>query len=482
MPLALQQDLVTSRNVVVGIVSDDSGAYQLGAGAVVRTTVENRDGRISIAGTIVDPATQQIRQVVRVQAPSSGGLLPAVNELAKRLNAEATYYSTKSERALRAFTSAAETPNLQNRIVMLENAIAADPAFGLAYIALTEILAQTGQDPAPLLEKAASHLRSFTPVDRVRFNAVMARMSHAPLPQLEQATSAVVKIAPNQLDTLVTLASDRFLLGDADGGERALKRAVELSPGNANLRQQLAVGLLETKQFANAEKVFQSIDNNPSILPALSVCILLEGDVTRADVVFNRYLALRPPADPVTPIIRAEWLALSGRRPQALQLLQDTAFPNAGVRAIALSQTAIWQLMTNDRAAAERSAASAFQLSHQLGLFALLITKGNAPAAEWRDQVNTSGIKEQTKQVVLGYGFFLNGRYHEAVQVWSHILQQSGGTDLRARAMLASSMDRASDAADARKVLVEPFVPEFGDLYAAVSFDEMHRLLGVGVR
>ena len=47
--------------------------------------------------------------------------------------------------------------------------------------------------------------------------------------------------------------------------------------------------------------------------------------------------------------------------------------------------------------------------------------------------------------------------------------------------MLAGSLDRSGNSQGAKKVLVQPFVPEFGDLFAAVSFGEMRRLLNLQV-
>ncbi len=245
------------------------------------------------------------------------------------------------------------------------------------------------------------------------------------------------------------------------------------------------MGLLETRRFADAEKILLGIDNNANILPALAVCIFLEGDVNRADIVFNRYLSLRPPNDPVAPLFRATWLAISGRTAKGIDSLQSANFTDAGLRSLALSQTAVWQLMQGDVAGAKKSAASASQIDRRPASFAalaLLLTRGDVSTAQWRGQVDAFPVNDQLRQTLLGYGYFLNRHYAEAAQLWQQILERSGGGDLRARAMLAASLDGAGKAGEAQKILVEPFVPDLGDLYAAVSFDQMHRLLSVGVR
>ncbi len=483
--LVLEQDFVTCQNLVATIVSGESGAYQTGANEALRTTVENRKGRITIEATLTDLATQRNRQVLRVEGLSSADLVSPLNDLAKRLNNGATSFSAKNAGALQAFTGAVESSNLERRIQSLEASIRADPTFGLAYAALAETLTEAGKDSAPVLAAAASHRNSFTPVDRARFDAIAARISHAPLAKQEQAARAVLHLAPNQVDELAALGSIEFLRGDANGGQRLLSRALELKPQNQNLRQQLALGLLETKRFAEAEKILLGIDNNPGILPALAICIYLEGDVNRADVVFNRFLSMRAPTDPLTPLFGATWLALSGRAAKAIDSLQGANFSNPAARSLAFSQTAVWQLMQGDVAGAKRSAASASEIDRRPASFAalaLLLTRGDTTAAQWGEQVNAFPVNDQAKQTLLGYGYFLNRHYAEAAQAWQQILDRSGGADLRARTMLVASLDGAGTAAEAQKILVEPFVPDFGDLYAAVSFDEMHRLLSVGVR
>ena len=56
-------------------------------------------------------------------------------------------------------------------------------------------------------------------------------------------------------------------------------------------------------------------------------------------------------------------------------------------------------------------------------------------------------------------------------------LRQSGGTDLRSRAMLAASLDRAGQRRASSGLPVLPFLPDFNDPYTAIAFNEMRRLL-----
>ncbi len=474
LPLILQEDLATSRTLIASLANGESAAYQFGATEVLRSTVEDRQGRISIEATFTDMSTQRNHAVIRVDAASSAGLLSVGNALAKKIDEHAVDFSTKNSRVLQAFTAAAESASSEGRVQMLDEAISNDPGFGLGYITLAETVARSReQNLAALLQTGANRSASFTPLDRVRFNALRGQLSHASLEEQENAQAAVLQLAPNNSDALVALGSDRFLQGDGTRGRELLGRALELSPGNANIRNQLALGLLETRRFADAEKIFAGLNNNVSVLPELAVCILLEGDEARANAIADKLANSVYSGD--KQAYRATWFALSGHLDKAINAMQGFYDP-----AVGLAQTSVWQLMQKDFAGAKKNASSAMQLANRnipVGVVGMLLSEGDRLPEQWRDKVDAAALNDQAKQAILGYGFFLYGHYSEAADVWRKALQESGGADLRARAMLASSLDHAGRSGEARKILVQPFVPEFGDLYAAISFREMRRML-----
>jgi len=364
----------------------------------------------------------------------------------------------------------------------LNGAIAADPAFGLAYIVLAESAGRgTPQNTSDLLSRAEAHEALFTPLDRARFAALQARLSHAPLSRQQTAFQNLVQITPNSVDALAALGSIRFLEGDGVAGQQSLSRALELSPGNLSLRQQLAQGLFQTRQFAAAEKLFDTLDNNPAVLPALATCVLLEGDTARANTIVGRFFASVANPD-VKNILQGTWLAISKSIPDAIHSIETSTFVSPQAKAAGLSQIAVWQLLSGSPIDAKKSAAEARQLDARLvsfGAAAVLLTDGDGSVDDWRNEVNASAFAAdaQAKQLLLGYGFFLNRRYAEAALVWKEILDSSGGADLHARTMLASSLAQTGNTAARAAIVVEPFVPDFGDLYAAISFNQMKRLL-----
>jgi Flp pilus assembly protein TadD len=411
--------------------------------------------------------------VVEGNASSESALIPALNSVVRQIGAQATSFSTSDIRALQAFTAAVNTSDLQTRVHQLKNAIGVDPHFGLAYMLLLNTKAVTGEpNVQAIVPEVTSRRNEFTPLDRARLGEIIARLQHAGLAEQENAGAAVLKLVPNDVDTLVSVGVERFLQGDAEGGRRFLQRALELSPGNQNIRRDLARGLIQTKHYTDAEKLI----TNPT---DLAVCLLLQGNVPQANAMMEKVIESLNGADLKT-LFRANWLAFSGELDRAIETVEGVTFANRATQSAGFVQVAFWQSMAHDFTGAKKSAARACQLSGTRGSLATvaqLLTQAEKPAAQWRREVEAAPLDPVSARTLLGYGFFLYGHYADAVDVWQQILNQSGDTDLHARAMLAASLDRAGRTDEARKIRVQPFIPEFGDIYAPVSFNEMRRLV-----
>jgi tetratricopeptide (TPR) repeat protein len=475
IPLVLEADLSTSSKLVAPVANGESAAYEAAAKEAVRTTIEDRNGRYRIEATFTDLSTQQSRRILTAHGKD---LLPVVNQLAKEIAPAASVFSTQSDRALKDYATAAQSSNVRDRTRLLEDAVSADPNFGLAYIALLETAAAQGQQAMqPVLAAAQTHSNSFTPPDRARFQAVVARLTHAPLTNQADTLAALLKLTPNNAEALASLGSARFLQGDSAAGSQMFARALQLSPSNSTFIRQFGQGLLETKQFAQAERILDTIPNDPAAVPMLATCALLQGDASRANSIMEKAFARRAPNDPYTVLFRGNWLAISGQIPKAIDYLEHADITDPALHAIAFTQITIWQALSKDFAAAKKSAALA---SHApVGAVALLMADANKPPDQWQREVESSPIaaSQAGKRLVLGYGYFLSGRYAQAAQIWQDILKSSGNTDLGARAMLAASLSSLGKLAEAPKILVEPFVPELGDLYAAIRFGEMRKFL-----
>lgn len=404
LPLVLQEDLAVARNLLPFFAKDGSAAYAWQATEVLRTTIEVRNSTYYLQAVITNPQTQKNQQVLRAEAPAGAGIILAGNLLSKQIDTSAREFPAKNSQALTTFTLAAETQDLPRRMQLLRNAVSIDPAFGLAHIALAESAAQAAPQDLPAIVAAGkAQQQQFAPLERARWNALVARYSHAPLQQQAEAVAAILKIAPDNVDALGTLGVDRFLQGNAQEGEQFLRRAMLLNPANVNYSLQLANGLVESRRFGDAISILKPFGNNIPAIPALAVAVLLQGNTKEASGIFQNMINVLPAGTPLANLLRSQWEAISTRsNPSAL-----------------------------------------------------------APASP----------------LTPGYQAFLNGRFEEAAQFWRNIVQQTGDTDLRARAMLAASLTGAGRVAESKKILVLPFVPDLNDANIAIAFNQMRQLL-----
>ncbi len=474
VPLVLQQDLSATHNTVTTVVEASTDAYQSNSADVVQTTVELRRGHLRTEGTLTDLSTQRTRDVFVVNGNASG-FITGLNDLAQRIDPQSTPFSTKNEAALQAYVEALVSATPNARIAALQKAIGFDPAFGLAYLAEAQVETNP-QASAQILANATSHRAQFSPLDRARLDSFEKRALHAPLTQQASATQALLNLTPNDVEAMTLLGSERFLLGDASNGERLLRRALSLNPDNLSIRQQLSLGLLETKQFDAAEKTLAGLEGNPSVLPELAVCALLKGDLARANTLFGHYVdLLQASNDQAAPLSHANWFAITQSPAKAADYLAQSKFSSPDIQSVAQSQSAIYALMDGNTTAAKASASAALRtaaapVAKTFALVAALTAQSDVKAAP---------LDSGAKNLILAYGLFFQKQYAESAEHWKEIVKGSGDTDLRSRAMLASALNHAGRAQEAEAVHVQPFVPNLtgGDEFAAVAFQEMRKLL-----
>jgi Flp pilus assembly protein TadD len=483
VPLVLQQDLMTARNLIPGVALDESSASQAKATQILRTTVESRQSGLRIEATLVDAKTQKSVLVKNVDAPSVAAILPALNDLARKIDSNAYAYPTGNVDALQSYLGAATTNNRQQRGKSLTQAIQKDATFSLAYIALLEML---GSAPpagaAHFIDEAKAHRDKFAPYDRAKLDLAISRLSGAPAQDQIKLAQEALKFAPNDLDVLAVLGLNQFLEGDAKAGEESLRRAVSLNPANTALQIQLGRGLMQSRKFKEADAIFSAAGQVPAVLPDLATCVLLEGDTTRANTIADKFFSSIQNPD-LKPLLRASWLVMERQASKGVDMLLSAKFTSPNIQSVALSEVAVWQVLGHDYAAAQatvqRSSTATTGQAISFPAVAALLADKDGSAADWQKRVAASPLPPNVKDPIIAYGLFLRGNYAEAATQWRQTLDKSHGADLRARAMLASSLAYAGKKSDADAVKVVPFVPEFGDLYAAIPFLEMRRVLGI---
>ena len=291
VPLILQQDLATSHTLAANYVADTSAAYAGELTSILRTVVEQHGSRLRIQAVLTDARTQKNQRVWEVEGPQAEGALPLVDRLAHEWDSgHAAHFSTGNPLALQALTAAVTASDTAMRDRMLQQAVQLDPAFGLAQIALVENRSSTVQALPDLVP-----VGHFTPLDQARWLALQARLAHRPLPEQAKAQESVLTLAPNNVDALDRLGFQRFLMGDSAAGERLLRKAILLNPGNAALQFELAQGLVAVRRFSDATAVLEPVCNaTPALLPELAILQLLNGKGSEGEKNFRKFAGLLP--------------------------------------------------------------------------------------------------------------------------------------------------------------------------------------------
>jgi tetratricopeptide (TPR) repeat protein len=430
----------------------------------------------------VDVSTQKVIKVVSSDASSASVVLPAVNALAKKIDASAIDFSTNLTPAWQAVATAESNNNPQQRAQFLNQAISRDPNFGFAWILLMEMIVPNRQtDLKNMIDEGKTHRASFTPYDKAKFDVSLNRLSDAAPADQIKADQDVLKLAPNDLQMITMLGNYQILQGDGAAGEQSLRRASTLNPANISLRFQLARGLMELRKYKDAETILSSIDKTPAVYPELATVILLEGDKARAETTVNKFIDTVQNNE-IKPLLHGAWAVMAGDREKGIALAQGATFKEPNLQELALGQISIWQLMGSDYAGVQKTIAMMTKIPSPqpspLPVLMGLLADKTSSASDWQNKVQGIGMPDGIKQPILAYGFFLRGNYDDAVKAWQQVNDKSHGEDLHARAMLASSLEHAGKKADAQRINVLPFTPEFTDLYSAISFTEMRRMQG----
>jgi hypothetical protein len=474
--VVLRHDLSVSKNVFAVLAGNDSDAYKSGAAETIEATVDTT-GVSAVARSLT---TQQITPV---DTEARREFIPALDEIAKRVAADAVPFSTRSEAALGDFVNALETNDATVRLQRLRDAVQQAPEFGPAQMELIATEAQTEAPELPASIAAARQSRSrFEKPDQVRFDALVAQVTHAPLAQQTAAAAAAVAIAPNDVEVLAALGRGQFLQGNR-AGEVAIRRAMLLAGKTPQLQIALLQGLVETRQFAAAQKMLAEQPQTAASQLERAACYLLAGDAAQADTTAAAaFQAARD--DALAPLRQAEWLAakgdLSGATAAASSLAQA---PDE--RALGAAQAAIWDLSLGRRKQAQALAAASAHAAvsatvKQIATVAVLLA-GSESGTQLRTRLDQVKANRQAGDQVLAFGLFLYGDFAQAADAWHAIYQASGEADLQSRVFLAACYTRLNRSGDADKLRVVPVLPNLtgADPFSAITFIEMRRLLNL---
>ena len=475
IPLAFLEDLATSGEYAPVLATDDSAALLANARYTLRTSVEARNHQLFVSLTMTDISNQRSVLSHDLSGPVEGGLLPLINQLAKQVDQNSSNFGTTKEQAFVLYSESMEAP-VQQRPALLEQAIAADPGFGTAYLALMDAFGQTNESGVrQTAAQAQLHLSQFRPLDQTRAKLALLRLNQAPAAQQFPVLKQLANMTPGDVNALSGLAAIEASQMHYTEADAWLNKALGLEPASVELQRQRARLQFSEERFADAEKTFAALRQPNAPVLEIAACRLMEGNMAGANAMFAQYAATN---QPFVPLARATWLMVTGNHVQAISFLKGSLSSDPQLRSLGLSQIAVWSSAAGDVPTSEASAQEALRLGgnggipRQVAQTAVLIALSGK---DWNafQHALTQLQPAAAQTYVLGYALFLRGRYREAAQVWAKRLEALG--DPVSRLMCTASLLRAGNKAEAAKVGVPVSIPNLsgGDLFVFVTFPEM---------
>jgi len=251
-------------------------AVREGIGAVL-------DGEVGRAGTgyLVTAALREAESgrsmaAFRVTAGGPDDIIPAMDRLSREIRSKAgeslrsvrageplEQVTTRSLDALRLFTEADQAFSLgdyRQTLELLDQAVAIDPEFAMAWRRMAAALGNIGTDPARHDHAAAQayrHRDRLTERERYLADAYYFSSVQGDRPRTIAAYQNVLRIAPDDPAGLNNLGNEYLTIEDYARAEELYRRAVD-GPGRSNtafqnlIRTRIAAG-----DFSGADQAFQ---------------------------------------------------------------------------------------------------------------------------------------------------------------------------------------------------------------------------------
>ena len=499
-----------------GVSTEIGNARAAGATRLVTGYYETAGGRLTITAVEEDAATGQTLKAVAAQ----GSVLDSLGAIAKQLAPTAATFPTKSETALRAYALGLEGSNEFQPF--FEQAIAADPSFGLPYLAWSEravaegnrpvlqhilALARENKLPAPSMARlemadaaltrdpvmqrtALEHLVSVDPSDAiaVRTLADAEMASH----KFQSAAAHYAKIAsPASPDLLNLTVYARMFGGDEKGAMSAVQEYQKSVPEDPNAIDSQGDVELYFGHFGNAEKSYarsaakDANFNQGAELWKAARARLMTGDVPGASEIFNRYRQQRESArDATVPLRVAAWQYATGDRARGLDAMQKVAdaIQEPTLRVLALAQASIWALQMGRQEQAIRDSELVLKAGQSSGVAAAAIVRfcafGPATPVELNARAEHSFHgpgSQQLGRLAIAYALWFSKHYAEAASAWKDIRETNNPNDQTPNFMYAGALRQSgADASALLKFNPIPsttIAPSFESLYFPTLFE-----------
>lgn len=356
-----------------------SGVTQLVHGYFEKRRASNKEDQLHFEFVVEDAQTHKALHT----GAGDGEMLPALDRLAKQIDAGAHAFSSANPQAVAAWGRGE-----------YENAVNLDPDFGAAWLSWVQARAaaagnqganqEAKQQAIEIVARALGQTSLQSPVDRAQLEYDSATLRQDETGQ-QQALTALARLMPHDLGLLRRLAtqemnSRRFseaaqyyaavlqedpddiemwnqlgyaqaFVGDLASALKSFERYGRDPAHTANSFDSRGEASFLNGKFAEAEKYFLEAHANGSALLGggdllkAAYAHWLQGDLPGADQLFVRYLTFRTEQkDALVPWRQAVWEYSTGRSEAAIARLSPVTSSVAEPAAnVARAQIAIWK-------------------------------------------------------------------------------------------------------------------------------------------
>lgn len=452
-----------------GLSTERTEAMAAGATRLITGYVERFNGSIRIQAAELDARSGKS---IRSLSASGPDVLGALARLSSQVSPSAQPYLTSNAEALRLYINGFEGSGDQ-AVADLERSLDADPNFGPAWTVLVNAnLARGNRDAAQSLLAKAAHrkldrldranlefssavlrndrsdrlaamrqISALSPGDTVLLRSVAeADAGAAEFEHAAEDWSKLAAILPDDADARNQLGYTRAWGGDYPGAIAAMKEYGRLRPGDPNPLDSTGDIHFMFRKYADAAVSYlQANAKNPQFqnggeLYKAAWAKFNAGDKAGANAAFAQFRTARAAKNVGLPLLEADWLYRTGRKKEAISLLQKQSDPASK------SQLAIWDLLAGDRAAAAKDAASAGQPGTPAAFLARFAALPSASAAEWErraERMLAEPAAAPVRLLAVGYALLLDRKNDDALPVWAKIARGAPGTDFFSRAIYA---------------------------------------------
>jgi Flp pilus assembly protein TadD len=502
-----------------GISAEAPLAHALGANRIGYGEYAISGGRLRVRLTIEDPHTRGIALGPLEAEVDERDPAAAAVALARQISKDAQPYGTANGAALEAYIRGLEASDTTAIRRHAEQAVAADPKFGPAYVLLVEsaIKQQDRTGATAALQAAAARGSAFSKTVRLRLEILSATLRGdsaavaSGLTALTQTTPvdpaawrALAESAAGRRDYQQALAAHTRALsiepeeasgwnqlgyvsayaGNVDAALTALRRYQSLRPADPNPLDSMGDVNLMFGRLKEAEGLYlEAHKKDPAFLNGggvfkAAMARLMTGDVAGAGSIIGDKAGT------------AEWKWLTGRRQEAYDQLSADAVkltqPEAQARA--WSQLAVWAALLDDRTSAARAASRITAATPATALavaLARFIALPPAPASEWTiraERLFPNPAVAAVKEVALSYALLLDRHFADAIPLLRNMDARAGsGGDRSAAIKLAWALIETGKVAEAAPLLRMNPVPgaDPSALFIGLYFPRLFQLRAI---